>query len=197
MSLRCIACGIFQFELEKVLPKIISGLGRDIQTEYLAPGLDVHADRLEQAVAEKIAGPGAGKTMLLYGSMCHTEWPRITGRSGVVYPKPANCAELLLSPQKKKEIDATGNVYYLTMGGLKLWKEIYRQGHGWDETDARQNFCYFDRIVVLDTGVFPISEEDLFEFFEYTQVPVEIENISLDHFTSIVADLGRILLNTG
>ncbi|MDR2509332.1 MAG: hypothetical protein LBC77_01660, partial [Spirochaetaceae bacterium] len=74
------------------------------------------------------------------------------------------------------------------MGGLKLWKSIYQEGHGWDEVDARQNFCYFDRIVVLDTGVFPIACEDLFEFFEYTQVAVEIEKISLEHFKSVVLE---------
>jgi hypothetical protein len=191
----CISCGIFKFELEKVLPEILGGgvggieMGRKIQVEYLNPGLDTHADVLENAVTEKLNAHIGDKNTLLYGSMCHTEWKRICEKSGAIYPKPSNCAEMLLSPQRKKEIDATGNVYYLTMGGLKLWKEIYREGHGWDDTDARQNFCYFERIIVLDTGVFEIADEELFEFYEYTQVPVEIEKISLDHFKSVVKNL--------
>jgi hypothetical protein len=195
MACVCISCGIFRFELEKVLPEILGELGmeaeavRNIQIEYLDPGLDTRADVLENAVTEKLNAHAGDKTMLLYGSMCHTEWKRICEKSGASYPKPSNCAEILLSPEKKKEIDATGNVYYLTMGGLKLWKEIYKHSHGWDETDARQNFGFFDKIIVLDTGVFEIADEELFEFFEYTQVPVEVEKISLDHFKSVVKSL--------
>jgi hypothetical protein len=189
MSPAFISCGIFQFELEKVLPEIKAELGGDIQVDYLKPGLDVHVDELEKAVIEKIDSHPNDKNMLLYGSMCHTEWKRITEKNGAIYPKPANCAEMLLSPEKKKEIDATGNIYYLTMGGLKLWKEIYRESHGWDDVDARQNFGFSDKIIVLDTGIFEISEEDLFEFFEYTQVPIEVMKISLDHFKGIIKDL--------
>jgi hypothetical protein len=188
-----ISCGTFRYELEKVLPEIMAELGTaaagDIQIEYLSPGLDTHADVLENAVTEKLNAHAGDKNALLYGSMCHTEWKRITEKSGAVYPKPANCVEMLLSPERKKEIDATGNVYYLTMGGLKLWKEIYRESHGWDDADARQNFGYFERIVVLDTGVFEIADEDLFEFYEYTQVPVEVEKISLDHFKQVIKNL--------
>jgi hypothetical protein len=184
-----ISCGTFKFELEKILPEILAELGGDVQVEYLSPGLDAHADVLENAISEKLGAHAADKNALLYGSMCHTEWKRITEKSGAIFPKPANCVEMLLSPERKKEIDATGNVYYLTMGGLKLWKEIYQKGHGWDDTDARQNFGYFERIIVLDTGVFEIADEELFEFYEYTQVPVEVEKISLDHFKSVVKSL--------
>ena len=75
------------------------------------------------------------------------------------------------------------------MGGLRLWKEIYQQGHGWDSTDARINFGSCEKIVVLDTGIFTISDEELFEFFEYTQVPVELMPISLHYFKSLVLEL--------
>ncbi|MDR2490521.1 MAG: DUF1638 domain-containing protein [Spirochaetaceae bacterium] len=194
MSINCIACGIFQFELEKVLPEICAELGCEVHVDYTEPGLDTNADTLEQAVTEKINGVVNNKIMLLFGSMCHTEWQRITEKSGARYPKPANCAEMMLSPEKKKAIDGTGNVYYLTMGGLKLWKSIYQNGHGWDDVDARQNFCYFDKIILLDTGIFPVADEDLFEFFEYTQVPIEVEKISLDHFKSVVKEITAALL---
>jgi hypothetical protein len=189
MNLSLISCGIFRYELEKVLPEIEAELDCKISTDVLAPALDTNADLLENSVAEKLASHGDKKTILLYGSMCHTEWPRIIGESGVVYPKAANCAEILLSPEKKKAFDAEGNVYFLTMGGLKQWKEIYQQGHGWDAADARVNFGYFEKIIVLDTGVFEISDEDLFEFFDFTQIPVEVMQISLDYFKSVLTDL--------
>ncbi|MDR2798302.1 MAG: DUF1638 domain-containing protein [Treponema sp.] len=190
MSLSLLSCGIFRFELEKILPEIKEALnGQDIHLDFLSPALDVKADILEESVTEHLESHPHDKTVLLYGGMCHTEWARITGKFGTVYPKSANCVEILLSPEKKKMSDASGNIYYLTMGGLKLWKEIYQQGHGWDSTDARINFGSFEKIVVLDTGIFTISDEELFEFFEYTQVPVEIMPISLNYFKSLILDL--------
>ncbi|MDR2632456.1 MAG: DUF1638 domain-containing protein [Treponema sp.] len=188
MKVSLLSCGIFRFELEYLLPEITAALG-DISVEFLSPALDVKADLLEKSVRAYLESRPQDKTVLLYGSMCHTEWARITGKSAVVYPKAANCVELLVSPEKKKLSDACGNVYYLTMGGLKLWKDIYLQGHGWDETDARINFGSFEQILVLDTGVFPISDEELFEFFEFTRVPVERMPISLDYFKSLVLEL--------
>jgi hypothetical protein len=192
-----LSCGIFRFELEKLLPEIREELGiDDIQAEFLPPALDVNAGLLEESVAGKLEARQNGKNVLLYGSMCHTEWGRITEKSGAVYPKASNCVEILFSPERKKESDSSANVYYLTMGGLKLWKEIYRQGHGWDSADARVNFGYFEKIVVLDTGIFEITDEELFEFFEYTQIPVEVMKISTDYFKSLVLDLCKAAVSS-
>ena len=47
MAINCIACGIFQFELEKILPEISAELGCAVQIDYTDPGLDTHADTLE------------------------------------------------------------------------------------------------------------------------------------------------------
>jgi hypothetical protein len=171
------------------LPEIESELGCKIEADFLTPALDVHADLLENSVAEKLARYRDQKNILLYGKMCHTEWPRITEHTGAIYPPASNCAEMILGPKRKKELDAAGNAYFLTMGGLKQWKDIYRQGHGWDETDARINFGYFEKIIVLDTGIFEISDEELFEFFEFTQTPVEVMRTSLDYFKSVVLDM--------
>jgi hypothetical protein len=189
MCLTIISCGIFRYELEKIRPEIEAALGCRVEIDFLAPALDVNADLLEKSVTEEFERYQGQKSVLLYGSMCHTEWPRITEKRETVYPKTANCVETLLGTENKKELDKSGNVYFLTMGGLRQWKEVYRQGHGWDDADARVNFGYFEKIVVLDTGVFPISDEDLFEFFDFTQVPVEVMRISLDHFKSVVLDL--------
>jgi hypothetical protein len=189
MTLSLISCGIFRYELEKVLPEVEAETGCKITVDFLAPALDVNAALLEESVAEKLARHPEKNTALLYGSMCHTEWPRITEKSGAVYLKASNCAEALLSPEKKKEFDSTENIYFLTMGGLKQWKTIYQEGHGWEAADARVNFGYFEKVVVLDTGIFEISDEDLFEFFDFVQVPVEVMKITLDYFKSALVDM--------
>jgi hypothetical protein len=196
MTLSLISCGIFRYELEKVLPEVEAETGCKIDACFLPPALDVNAALLEKSVAEKLALHDGKKTALLYGSMCHTEWPRITGKSGAVYLKAANCAEALLGPEKKKEFDSKENVYFLTMGGLRQWKEVYQQGHGWDAADARVNFGYFEKVIVLDTGIFEISDEELFEFFDFVQVPVEVMKISLDYFKSELVEMCKKRLGT-
>jgi hypothetical protein len=189
-TLSIVSCGIFRYELEKILPEVEAELGTRIAVDFLAPALDVNAALLEKSVAEKLELYKDQKSILLYGGMCHTEWARITKNNDVVFPKKcANCIEILLGPDKKKELDAEGNIYFLSSGGLKQWKEIYLQGHGWDDADARVNFGYFEKIIVLDSGIFEIKDEDLFEFFEFTQVPVELMKISLDHFKSVIIDM--------
>jgi hypothetical protein len=188
-----LSCGIFQWELEKILPEIEQELGGNIRVKFLPPALDVSEPKLEAGIKEGLASFDNQKCAWLYGGMCHTRMAELANESGSVYPSPANCAAIFLGPEKKKELDAQGNFYYLTLGGLRLWKDIYQQGHGWDATDARVNFGYFDKIIVLDTGVFEISEEALFEFFDFTQIPVEVEPISLDHFKSVVLDIAKRL----
>ncbi|GHV75833.1 hypothetical protein AGMMS49942_06540 [Spirochaetia bacterium] len=189
-----LSCGIYRLELEKILPEIQEELGAELAVNYLLPALDVNETHLAKAITEGLQAFGGKKSLLLYGRMCHTDMAGITKDSGAIYPRTANCVEAFLSPEKKKAMDATGNVYYLTMSGLKLWREIYQQGHGWDEVDARINFGSFDKIVVLDCGLFPITDEALFDFFEFTQTPVEVMPISLDYFKGVVLGICRKLL---
>ena len=41
---------------------------------------------------------------------------------------------------------------------------------------------------MLDTGVSEFNDEDILEFFEYTQVPIEIESVELAVFKKNVAE---------
>ncbi|MDR0527474.1 MAG: DUF1638 domain-containing protein [Spirochaetaceae bacterium] len=213
--MKCVSCGIFQYELERVLPEIEAELGIRVDVEYLEMALDADAELLEKAVSEKLNACLAGaastsaaddfsgrrrnsgsaakntgeKPLLLYGSMCHTEWPRITAGSGAVYPAPANCAEMLIGPEKKRELQSEGDAYFLTSTSFKNWKDIFIRMRRMDEFTARQNFCYFQKVIVLDAGLFQFTDEELFEFFEFTQVPVELLPITLDYFKGIVKEL--------
>ncbi|MDR2534754.1 MAG: DUF1638 domain-containing protein [Treponema sp.] len=191
-----IGCGIFQWELERVLPEIEKTLGEQITAKMVSPALDVSEAKLEQALRESLEFFGNQKCGWLYGGMCHTNMADLAKESGSVYPSPANCASIFLGPEKKKELDAQGNFYYISSGGLRLWRKIYQEERGWDDTDARINFSYFEKIIVLDTGIFEISDEELLDFFDFTQIPVEVEPISLDPFKSILLDLCSRVLNS-
>ena len=184
MEVRIVACGIFQPELEQVLRQIREERPNDslINVTYVPPALHVDYDKLKDGITDALDQVSEQKKILLFGSMCHPEIGEFTEKYHVVRLSPGNCIELILGKERQKEIEKTAKVFYLTPGWLLNWKDIFRQGQGWDEIDARINMGFYDKILLLDTGVSEFSDEDLLEFFEYTQVPIEIEKVDLAVF---------------
>jgi len=176
-----VACGIFRYELEKLRPELEQELGAELAVEYVSSGLDTNASKLEAALREATSRAGAGAA-LLYGCMCHPNMRELAEELGMPPPALASCRDMFVSKEDQERIAADGNVFFLTPGGLKLWRETYIEGHGWDEVDGRINFGGIDRIVVLDCGLFEYTDEDLFDFYEFTQTPVEVEQIDLSYF---------------
>ena len=43
------------------------------------------------------------------------------------------------------------------------------------------NLGFYDQMLVLDSGVYEIRDEDLLDFFDYAQVPIDVEPIDLEH----------------
>jgi hypothetical protein len=194
LNLPILSCGIFKWELEAILPEIERQLDIELAAKFLPPALDVNFNRMEETLRTEANSPPFNSTApngLLYGSMCHPKMNSMSGELGFVCPAPSNCAEMILSPERKRELDETGTIFYLTLGGLKLWREIYIDGHHWDDVDGRINFGYCDKIILLDSGVLDYTDEELFDFFEFTQTPIEVEPIDLRYFTAQVLEMCR------
>ncbi len=184
MEMRIVACGIFQPELEQVLRQIRDERPHDciIDVTYVPPALHVDYDKLKDGIIDALDHVSEQKKILLFGSMCHPEIGEFTEKYHVVRLSPGNCVELILGKERQREIEKSAKVFYLTPGWLQNWEDIFRRGQGWDEIDARQNMGFYDKILLLDTGVSEFSDEDILEFFEYTQVPIEIECVDLAVF---------------
>lgn len=191
-TLHVLSCGIYQPEFEAIFAALKDEfLEKDIVVDFVSPGLHVDNDKLGANIASGLAERKDKNILLLYGSMCHPEIEKLCEGYRVIYPAAPNCIEVLLDPEKKKALDQTGNIFYMTSGWLKFWREIFLQGQGWDPIDARINFGFYDKILILDSGVIRIDEEELFNFFEYTQVPIEIETIDLEYFKNSIIELCR------
>jgi hypothetical protein len=184
VELHIVACGIFQPELEQALKQINeeSTLGRDLKITYLPPGLHVDYDQLKKGIIDALEEAIKDKTILLFGSMCHPELDEFAKQYHVVKFSPGNCIELILGHKRKEELEKNTKAFYLTPGWLQNWQDIFKRGQGWDKIDARHNFGFYDMILLLDTGVTEIKDEDLLDFFDYTQVPIETEYVGLAAF---------------
>jgi hypothetical protein len=76
----------------------------------------------------------------------------------------------------------------MTPGWVRAWPSIM-EALGWDGVDTRINLGRYDRILLLDAGVDPLSEEEILSFFDLVQVPIEVESLNLDHFKCTLAEV--------
>lgn len=88
-------------------------------------------------------------------------------------------------------MDSEYKTFYLSPGWLDHWERIFKTGLGWDSIDARQNLGFYDRILLLDAGVSPLSDERILEFYEYCQVPVEILSVKLDYLKKCLLECSQ------
>lgn len=182
MSKIILCCGILQREVEHLL------LGREAELRYIDSGLHTNLDLLASEVNRVLGELSSGPVPLILGTQCHPELEELAAGHGGRVIKAKNCIEMLLG-EKMVALDAGGNTFYLTGGWLENWVKIFRDGLGWDEIDARQNFGIYDRILLLNTGITPLDDEKILEFFEYTQTPVEIMTVDLGHLGQVVNQL--------
>ena len=175
---KLLCCGILSRELEYLL--------QEHQAEIccLDPALHVDlnkmADGLEKGIHQ--IGEGAG---LVFGTQRHPDMENLTAGKGIMGIRAKNCIEMLLGDEMAW-MDSEAKTFYITSGWLENRRAIFIDGLKWDEIDARQNFGYYDRIVLLDTGMWPIDDELILEFYEYTQVPIEMIPVTLNHLRELL-----------
>ena len=178
--LTVLGCAIFRSELEHVL-------GADLHATWLPAGLHVSEERLGQALEEAL---GAEDGVACFYGACHPDLDAKLAERGGRRLEAKNCIAAFLSSAEQAELG--DRVFIMSPGWLKAWRNIFVEGLGWDEIDARTNFGAYDLVVVLDFGLEPIDDLDVLEFFDYTQTEVEIVPATLDYFRAQVARLLQV-----
>jgi hypothetical protein len=187
MEIHILSCGIFRPELDIVISEIKDKFkDHAITITYLPPSLHIYPLRMEEALTENLDKIKNSKVLVLYGSMCHTELSRIAQKYNALFPKEKNCIEIMLKPEIKNEMDKTGNINYLTTGWLQNWKEIVTGGA-----------MIGDKIIYLDCGENLVSDEEILEFFDCANLPIETVKITLDNFKEIIINLCKELIEPG
>ncbi|MBS4025081.1 MAG: DUF1638 domain-containing protein [Clostridia bacterium] len=184
--MKLVTCGIYERELKEIIKKneeLFSG----IEPVFLAPALHVDLNALEQELNKFFNKEFTG--MVLYGSSCLPELKEMCCAQSCPLPDGKDCAQVIAGKDLLNELSQSSKDFYLTPGWLEHYEAIFKEGLGWDTIDARQNFGFYDRVVLLDTGVRPIDDLEILEFYEYSQVIVEIVPISLNHFEKCLIQL--------
>ena len=187
MSVCILSCGIFQQELEKIIPEIKKELRLDaIEINYLPAVLHSDNNELEKGIKAGMSAFDGKKFMLLYGNLCHPRLSEMTEKRGVFNADTKNCIELILSPERKKELDKTGNIIYFTSGWLTWWRAIFHRELEYNGENPHIILENCDKIIMLDTGVGGIDEEELLRFYDCVQIPIEVIPIDLDYFKNTI-----------
>lgn len=195
MKICLLGCGIYQPELEQVLAQIKAEKLFDCEftVTYLPINLHIDLKKLKTAVLEALDAADADRIILLYGSKCHPEFDLFLQDYPIVRFDQSNCVELVMG-EGLPESGMDSRTFYLTSGWMLKWRELFDPGWGVDEVAIRQSFACYDRILFTDTGIGEISDEQLLEFFEYTRVPIEVQQGSLDEFKkNIVAAIRQAI----
>lgn len=179
-TFKIIGCDIFRHEMESVAPEIAS------QTTWLPAGLHVDFGRLKDALQE--ATQGDEHVVCLYGAACHPDMNDLVASHRGCHLPGRDCVAAFLPDEARRKLEGR-KAFVMTPGWLRNWREIFCDGCGWDEVDARQNFGLYDVVVLLDFGVEPIDDMAVLEFFEYVRTPVDIEPADLEYFLTNVKRL--------
>jgi hypothetical protein len=175
-----IACKIFYDELQSVLPA-----HADVEVVWVEAALHVNLDRLENELkaALSAAATNGAQIQLFLGIGCHPDIVKLSREYGALISPVKNCLEAFLGA-KTKELEKDGTMI-MTPGWVRAWPGMMA-AMGWNEVDVRINYGRYNRILVLDPGINPLSDEEILEFFDLTQVPIEIEPLELDHFQRLL-----------
>ena len=153
-------------------------------------------NNLKDGIIKALASIATDRIILLYGSKCHPEfYDFLSGYYNLIRFDQSNCIELMIGV-RIEEINQSAKTFYLTPGWLDRWREIFDSGWGLDKVSLRQSFGIYDRTLLVDTGVGDITDEKILDFFEYTQVPIEVEQGGLAVFKrNIIAAIQQAIHN--
>ena len=180
-----IACKIFEHELNKVLSS-----DTDVAVHWIDAALHANPNRMkiELTDAIKVAGNNREDDIcFLFGNGCHPDMWEITESCGAQLPSVKNCIQAIIGPEKTKQLEANRTMV-ITPGWITAWPGIMA-GLGWDEVDARINIGRYDRILLLDPGIVPINDEEILNFYDLVQVPIEIECVELIYFQNLIGQI--------
>ncbi|MBU1138454.1 MAG: DUF1638 domain-containing protein [Proteobacteria bacterium] len=182
-----IVCPIFRKELEKVLQE----LGLAPRISYMHYTIHNNPMRMEeelQSSLEKVRTKN-NDVRFLVGRHCKgkRDMTEVVEDCGGKIPQARNCIDMLIGDEltKKLQKDRTS---LMTPAWIRMINQSIKEGQ-WTVSDARLNLGWYNKILILDTGVETLSDEQIMEFYDLTQVEIEILPVDLSHFKNLLQEL--------
>jgi hypothetical protein len=183
-----IACAIFKEEAERLL----ADADLNLNIQWLEVGLHDNIERLEEILDGAIAvarRQGAPAIKLLYGSACLPEMKAFAKARGVAALPVKNCLAALVGETRLRELEQNHTLVASTGWVRQMWLGRAGTATGWTADDYRLQFGRYERILVLDPGLRPLTDEEIITCYDLVQVPLEVQPCDLKHFHHLFLEL--------
>ncbi|MBN1912331.1 MAG: DUF1638 domain-containing protein [Pirellulales bacterium] len=172
----CIACAVFQRELEALRARG----DFDLPVQYVDSMLHMRPRKLRDRL-DSLLGPQrpAARILLLYGE-CHAYMNDQESLSGVWRVKGHNCEEILLGTDLYYALQAQKAFVFLPEWTLR-WRDVFEREldfHG-DLTTVFMKECHAI-LVYADTGVLPVPINQLEAASEAMGLPWDVVQVGLE-----------------
>jgi hypothetical protein len=182
-----IACPIFRKELESVL----TGLGLNPFINYMHYSIHSNPIKMEEELQSGVdhATKTGGKVRFLVGKHCKSKRDigEVVEGCGGKIPQAKNCIDMLIGTELADRLQQN-RTSLMTPAWIKMINQSIRDGN-WSVTDARLSLGWYNKILILDTGADPLSDEEIMGFYDLTQVEIDILPVDLRHFKGLLQDL--------
>ena len=147
------------------------------------------------AACEKIA-PGLRTSRAIrrvIGQGCLRHMQQWADRKQARLLPTKNCLTALLGEDELRALEQNQTMVITPSWIRRNWfaEEGLRSLLGWDDTDFRINFGRYERILVLDSGLESLTDEETLEAFSVIEVPLETAPLSLERFKDFFEDFLR------
>ena len=181
-------CGIFQEEIDHILKTEQP----EVDINWLEVGLHDNIERLEEVLDAAVKDhrrTGGGPLGFLYGCACLPTMKDFARECGAAVLPVRNCLAALVGDAKLKELEQNRTLVASPGWVRKMWLGRAGTATGWTADDYRMQFGRYDRILVLDPGLNPLTDEEILACFDLVQVPIEVEPCDLEHFRQVFKEL--------
>jgi hypothetical protein len=181
-----VGCSIFESELTATL----AGQEQyDIDFFWLKAGYHARVDLLNTRLKEALSQFSAADIPLVrvfFGQNCLVDIADVT-RGFKLLPE-ANCLTSMLGAKRLRDLECGPSMVVTTSWVRKIYFSKDPEFQIWDNTDFRINFGRYEKIIILDTGLEPLADEEVLELYDLTETVVEFEKSDLDYFKNLVWD---------
>ncbi|MGM0509314.1 MAG: DUF1638 domain-containing protein, partial [Fusobacteriota bacterium] len=180
-----ISCGIFKKEIEHIIKS------EDLEADFIFQDSKLHMEpgELERRIREKSDKYKNRKKILLYGA-CSPDIDKLSKERGFKKVNGINCIEIFLGNKRYKDLHNRENAFFILPEWLKRWKELFKTQLKSKGNLAKHSMRDFnDKIIYIDTGVYPGLKNEIEKFANYCELPYEIIKIDLEEFKKAVKNL--------
>ncbi len=182
-----IACPVFRVELEHILEE----LNLAPRINYMHYTIHNNPSKMDEQLQKGIENAEESHKNICFLVGRHCESKRginsLVKDCGGQIPKAENCIDMLIGQELAKKLQKN-RTSLMTPAWIRMITQSIQDGN-WSVTDARINLGWYDKILILDTGVEPLSDEQIMEFYDLVQVEIEILPVNLDHFKAVLQNL--------